>query len=403
VSISDGPTALRVEPDFMQDPYSLYAALRESAPVRRVEMPSHFYGWLVTRYADVRTALADPSVSKDFDGAVKLAERHRAEGVEPGEFAAELAAHMLNTDPPDHTRLRKLVNRAFTVRRVEALRPRIQQITADLLDSMSGDVDLLSTLAFPLPMTVICEVLGVPDDDRDDFRRWSAVLLSAAPPEEMRAAGESMVAYLLHLITAKRANPADDLLTALIQASEDNDRLTEPELISMAFLLLVAGHETTVNLIGNGVLALLTHPAQLAALRADPSLLPSAVEEFLRYDSPVNLATLRYTTQPLTLGDNTIPEGEFLLISLGSANRDPARFPGADTLDITRAHSSHMAFGHGIHYCVGAPLARMEAETAIGSLLERFPNLRLAVEPGNLRYRHSPLLRGLEELPVSLT
>ncbi|UVS80913.1 Cytochrome P450 [Actinokineospora sp. UTMC 2448] len=404
MSILDDDVVVRLDEVFVQDPHSLYRELREAAPVRRVVLPGGLRGWLVTRYADVRAALADPTLSKDFAGVGELVERHAEEGA-ANAFAAELAAHMLNTDPPDHTRLRKLVNRAFTVRGVEGLRPRILEITRELLDAMESgpdEVDLLSAFAFPLPMTVICEVLGVPDDDRDDFRRWSSVLLSAAGPEEMGAAAQAMLQYLLNLIATKRANPGEDLLTALCHATEDNDRLSEPELVSMAFLLLVAGHETTVNLIGNGTLGLLRHPSELAALQADPALLPGAIEEFLRYDGPVNIATLRYTTTPLTLDEVTIPEGEFVFLSLSAANRDPARFPDAETLSVRRAPSAHLAFGHGIHYCVGAPLARMEGEVALGELLRRFPNLTLAADPGDLRYRTSPILRGLEELPVRL-
>ncbi|MGW5050134.1 cytochrome P450 family protein [Actinokineospora sp. NPDC004072] len=394
---------LNVGDEFVQDPHGLYAQLREAAPVRRAQLPGEMQGWLVTRYADVRAALADPTLSKDYRGMVELVKRHYGDVPMDG-FGAELASHMLNTDPPDHTRLRKLVNRAFTTRRVEGLRERVHEITTSLLDAMAegpDEVDLLTAFAFPLPMTVICEVLGVPDDDRDDFRRWTGVLLSSAGPEEMQAASASMLEYLLKLIAAKRANPGEDLLTALCEASEDNDRLSETELVSMAFLLLVAGHETTVNLIGNGMLALLRTPDQRAALTADPTLLPGAVEELLRHDGPINIATLRYTTAPLTLSGVTIPEGEFVLLSLTSANRDPARFPNPDTIDVHRAPGAHLAFGHGIHYCVGAPLARMEAEIALGELLRRFPTLTLATTPTTtLRYRSSAIIRGLESLPV---
>ena len=405
MSTTDNDVVLRLDEEFVHDPYAVYEALRQVGPARRAVFPRGARGWLITRYADVRAALADPTLSKDVVGAASVMEKHRDPDAPDLGFAPELAAHMLNTDPPDHTRLRKLVNRAFTVRGVESMRARVEEITTGLLDAMAegpDDVDLLSAFAFPLPMTVICEVLGVPDGDRDDFRKWSGVLVSSSKPEDLQAAGPWMIQYLVSLIAAKRANPGDDLLTALIEASEDDDRLSENELVSMAFLLLVAGHETTVNLIGNGTLALLRNPDQLAALRSDPSLLPGAIEEFLRYDGPVNLASFRYTTQPVTFGDVTIPAGEFLFLSLGSANRDPARYPDADQLDVRRAASGHMAFGHGIHYCVGAPLARMEAETALGALLERFPGLSLRIDPAELRYRNSPILRGLEELPIRL-
>ncbi|MFC7616745.1 cytochrome P450 [Actinokineospora soli] len=402
MSIPDSEQVLRLDEDFTSDPYRVYDDLRVGPP-RRAVFPRGTRGWLLTRYADVRAALADPTLSKDVAGAAPLLEKHRDADAPEGGFAPELAAHMLNTDPPDHTRLRKLVNRAFTVRGVESMRPRVEEITAGLLDAMAAgpaDVDLLSAFAFPLPMTVICEVLGVPDHDRDEFRKWTGVLVSSSKPEDLQTAGPWMVQYLVSLIAEKRSHPGPDLLTALIEASEDDDRLSENELVAMAFLLLVAGHETTVNLVGNGLLALLRDPDQLAALRADPSLLPAAVEEFLRYDGPVNIASFRYTTQPVTFGDTTIPEGEFLFLALGAANRDPDRFPDPDRLDLTRPTSGHMAFGHGIHYCVGAPLARMEAEVALRGLLERFPDIALG--DGELRYRNSPIIRGLEEFPIRL-
>lgn len=389
---------------FIQDPYSLYRQLRTEVPVREVIMPRGLKVWLVTRYADARDALADPLLHKDMREARDLFERH-ATGGTVSTFGRELGAHMLNSDPPDHTRLRKLVATAFTMRRVELLRPRIEQLTDDLLADLAGQdrVDLVDAFAFPLPVTVICELLGVPQHDRDEFRAWSTALVSADDVVVVGKAAQDMAAYLTELIAGKRDNPADDMLTALIHArDEGDDRLTELELVSMAFLLLVAGHETTVNLIANGVLALLRHPDQLATLRADPALLPGAVEEFLRYESPVNLATLRYTTAPVQLGGVEIPEGEFVLVSLGAGNRDDERFADADRLDVARAAGGHLAFGHGIHFCLGAPLARLEGQVAIGRLIDRFPDLALAVAPEDLRWRNSVLLRGLESLPVRL-
>jgi cytochrome P450 len=311
---------------------------------------------------------------------------------------------MLNSDPPDHTRLRRLVGKAFTTRRIEELRPRIEQITEELLDAMAGkdEVDLLDAFAFPLPITVICELLGVPQDDRDDFRIWSNRLVSGSEAAELVSqAAASMAEYLTKLVAAKRANPGDDMVTALVHARDEDDRLEENELVSMLFLLLVAGHETTVNLIGNSTLALLRNPDQLAALHADPSLLHGAIEEFLRYDGPVQLATLRFTTQPLTIAGTVIPEGEFVMVALTSANRDQEKFADPDRLDVTRPAGGHMAFGHGIHYCLGAPLARLEGEIALGRLLARFPELRLAAEPQELTWRVSTIIRGLETLPVS--
>ena len=311
---------------------------------------------------------------------------------------------MLNTDPPDHTRLRALVNTAFTTRRVEQLRGRVEQAAGELLDAMAvhDEVDLLPAYAFPLPTAVICWLLGVPDHDKERFRDVAITMTSAAQHEQMAAAAMGMADYLSRLVESKRENPADDLLSALVHPAGEADRLTGPELRSMAFLLLVAGHETTVNLIGNGVAMLLRNPGQLAALRADPSLMPGAVEEFLRHEGPLNIATYRYTTQPLELGGVRIPAGEFVMVSLASANRDGTRFADADRVDITRNPVGHLAFGHGIHYCIGAPLARMEGEIAIGRLLERFPDLALARDPGQLRWRPSTLMRGLEELPIRL-
>lgn len=386
---------------FIEDPYGVYAELRSTGPVRKVELPTGVRVWLVTDYAEARAALADPTLSKNVRKSAEIIDRHLAPGAQRVDFSTSLSSHMLNTDPPNHTRLRKLVNKAFTAGGVDHLRPRIEAITEELLAGMEGadEIDLLEAFAFPLPITVICEMLGVPIDDREDFRSWSNLLLSNDRSDKLHNAAASMQTYLIGLIEAKRAEPSADLLSALIEASEDGDRLSGEELVSMAFLLLVAGHETTVNLIGNAMLGLLTRPDQLAALKADPTLLSGAIEEFLRYDGPVNLATFRLTTQPLVLGGTEIPADEFVVVAVTAANRDEARFPDADQLDVTRNAGGHLAFGHGIHYCVGAPLARMEAEIALGGLLSRFPNMTLAQDKDDLRWRNS-MIRGLEELRV---
>ncbi|KWW99114.1 cytochrome P450 family protein [Carbonactinospora thermoautotrophica] len=386
-------------PQFKANPHPTYAALRDHDPVRRVTLPSGLPAWLVTRYEDVKAVLADPRLSKDV-----------RRFPDPGRYlvAADLretiSRHMLNADPPDHTRLRKLVSKAFTPRRVEALRPRVQQITEELLDRMAplGRVDLIDAFAFPLPVTVICELLGVPVEDRDEFRVWSNVIIEGVGAgDRFESAVRAMDKYLRELVEAKRRSPGDDMLSDLIAAREEGDRLSEGELTSMAFLLLVAGHETTVNLIGNGVYLLLTHPDQLALLRSDPGLLPSAVEEFLRYEGPAETSTLRFATEPIEIGGVTIPAGEVVLVALASANRDGRRFADADRLDITRGDSQHLAFGHGIHYCLGASLARLEGQVAIGELLARFPDLALAVPPEELAWRPGTLIRGLRELPVT--
>jgi len=381
--------------DYFQDPHSVHARLRAQRPVSAVVMPGGWPAWLVAGYAEARAALADPRLRKTTPDW------------QPDPMFAALERHMLNSDPPDHERLRRLVNKAFTARRVERLRPRITSITAELLDAMptQGEVDLLASFAFPLPITVICELLGIPVADRDDFRRWSATTLSdTATAEQVQADAAAMISYFRALLTVKRQQPADDLLSALISVRDSGDSLREDELLSMMFLLLMAGHETTVNLIASGTLALLLNAGELSRLRADPSLLDGAVEELLRSVSPVNHATFRFAAEPVEIGGAHISPGEVIVIALSSANRDPSRYadPDPDQLDLGRDSSGHLAFGHGIHYCLGAPLARLEAEIAFGALLQRFGSIRLAVPAESLRWRPSTLIHGLEALPVRL-
>jgi cytochrome P450 len=396
VSVQENP-ALFSEA-FNADPHPVYAALRRSEPVHRVVLPTGVPVWLVTRYDDGRQALGDPRLSK----AIEAAEGNRL----PARMHNALTKHMLATDPPDHTRLRRLVSRVFTARRTEALRPRIQEITDGLLDEMAAQdrVDLIDAFAFPLPIQVICELLGIPAEDRDSFRAWSNIIVAgAAAAAELPGAAGAMVDYIERLLEQKRAHPADDLLSGLLQVREEGDQLTHDELISMVFLLLVAGHETTVNLIGNSMYVLFTRPEQRRALAADPGLLPGAIEEFLRFESPVETATFRVATAPLTLGGAEIAAGDAVLVSLLSGNRDPARFADPDVFDPGRTDNQHLAFGHGIHYCLGAPLARLEAHVGLGSLLRRFPDISLDVPPENLVWRSGLLLRGLLTLPVHLT
>jgi cytochrome P450 len=390
--------------EFLQNPHALNHRLRAEGPVRPVVLPRGLKVWLVTRYADVRAALADPRLKKDSRQIDDLFEMHTTnpDSLRGGET---LFSHMLNSDPPDHERLRRLVNKAFTARRIEQLRPRIEDITDGLLADIgpAADVDLLDTFAFPLPITVICELLGIPTRDRDDFRTWSNVLISGGvPTAEIQGAGKAMSVYLSDLVAAKRAEPGADMISALIQAQDSGDRLADHELIAMAFLLLIAGHETTVNLLANGVLALITNPDQLAALRADRGLLPGAIEEFLRFESPVKNATFRCTTEPTELAGVVVPARELVVLSLGSANRDPDRYADPDQLDIERDVSGHMAFGHGIHYCLGAPLARLEAEIAFNRLLDKYDRIELTVPLAELRWRPGMLIRGLERFPVHL-
>ena len=391
-------------PEFFQDPQTFQAALRAEAPARPVTTPNGFRVWVISRYEEAKAVLADPTVQKNSAGMRVAMENNKTPGHEAREFAPDLSAHMLSMDPPDHTRLRRLVTKAFTARRIEQMRPRIEEITAELLGKLTtGDeVDLLDVFAFPLPITVISELLGVDDEDREQFRRASNTLIASSGAEATQAAGQWMAGYLMKLVAAKRANPGEDLLSALVETSDDSDRFSEQELVSMAFLLLVAGHETTVNLIGNGMLALLTNPDQLEKLKADPSLMAGAVDEFLRFRSPVNMSTFRFTTEPVVVGDVTIPADQLVLVGLGSANRDEDRFEHADELDITRPVGGHLAFGHGIHYCLGAPLARLEGEIAFRGLLKAVPDMKLAASTSELEWRISILIHGLEKLPVVL-
>ncbi|OIJ96824.1 cytochrome P450 [Streptomyces monashensis] len=376
----------------------MYAHLRETDPVAEVRMPSGDHAYLVTRYEDVRTVLSDARFS-------------RAATLEPG--APRLAAapqnfkSLLNMDPPEHTRVRKLVSREFTARRVNALRPRIQEHTDALLDAMAAagpPVDLVPTFAFQVPVTVICELLGVPFADREDFAAWSRVFLAttSVTKEEMLGAQLALRDYLASLVAAKRERPGDDLLSALVSIhDEDDDRLREEELIFLGISLLVAGHETTVNQIANSVVALLTHPEQLERLRKDPDLVAGAVEELLRLHPPGNEALLRITLEDVELGGVTIPKGSAVLPSLSSANRDRRQFDDPDVIDFDRPVNAHFAFSHGTHYCLGSGLARAELQIAVASLIRRFPTLRLAVPEEELRRPEGMLVHGIASLPVA--
>ncbi|MBF6332836.1 cytochrome P450 family protein [Nocardia transvalensis] len=395
--------AVVVDKDIYDDPHKYYRRWRESGPVHRVRFRGQEFGaWVIIGYAEARAALADPRLCKSAAGFYEIFRRaHPDTDLNPA--AEALSAHMLNSDPPDHTRLRKLVTKAFTPRRVAALRPRIEEITGGLLDEMArhDEVDLLEAFATPLPVMVICELLGVPFADRAAFQAWSKVLVGAVGGfEERNTASVEMSEYLRELVAAKRIRPGEDLLSGLVQVSDGGDQLAAEELVSMAFLLLVAGHETTVNLIGNGTYALLRDKAQWHALREDPARIPEAVEQFLRYDGPVGWATLRYTGEPVRIGDIDIPEGQLVYVVLTAANHDPARHPEPERLDITADASGHLAFGHGIHFCVGAPLARLEAHIAFAALLHRFPDLALADPAFTPHWQPSLLIRGMTELPV---
>jgi len=379
---------------FRRDPHPVYAMLRKLGPVHRVSLPpldAQNEVWLVVGYEQARSALADPRLSKDGS---KIGTTFLDEDL--------IGRYLLVADPPQHTRLRGLITRAFTMRRVEELRPRIQEITDELLDAMlpHGHADLMESFAYPLPITVISELLGVPEIDRTEFRKLSTEAVAPTSAESEYDAFVRLAEYLRDLIEDKRcAGPGGDLLSDLIRTTaEDGDRLSPQELRGMAFILLVAGHETTVNLIGTGVHTLLTHPDQLAALRADMTLIDGAVEEMLRYEGPVENATFRYAAEPLEIGGTRIEEGEPVMIGLTAADRDEAHCPDPDRFDIRRDTRGHLAFGHGIHYCLGAPLARLEARTAIRTLLERAPALAPDGPPGE--WLPGMLMRGVRSLPV---
>ncbi|MFE3223478.1 cytochrome P450 [Nocardia sp. NPDC059228] len=401
---------LAIEPfvltdDFYQHPHAAYDLLRARGPAHFVRFPDGGTGWLITGYEAAKTAFLDPAISKALksEGARTALAGDGAGAQAAGAMFGDL---MLFYDPPEHTRLRTLVNRAFSSRAVRELASRITGLADVLLAELAADAavdqDLLDRYAFPLPMLVICELLGVPHADRDDFRAWSTTLVSNDETVEARgAAVQRFLAYIDQLINAKRDEPSDDLLSELISASEDGDRLSHRELISMVFLLLVAGFETTVNLISNAVAILLTDKDVRAALADTPDRVPDFVEEVLRYESPASEATFRYTTVPVTLGGVEIPAGQRLLVSMAAADRDPARFADPHRVDLDRTDKNHLAFGHGVHRCVGAPLARMEGGIALSRLLAAYPDLELAAG-AELTWRKSLIVRGLTALPVRL-
>ncbi|MFB6888399.1 cytochrome P450 [Kitasatospora sp. NPDC056327] len=398
------------------DPYGMYRRMREEdGVVQLVREPNGLYRWIVLGYEDGRDVLADPRFSKD---PARAWEQLRAAGYvtgEPGE-RADYLYHVANTDPPDHTRLRRLIGKAFTMRRVEAVRPRIGEVAAELLDRMAGreTADLVDAYSHPLATTVMCEILGIPDLDRESFRTWATAILTApggaAPGAMTKAEGyTAMKDFFTALIADKRARAREgagqpDVLSGLIDATDDGDRLSETELVSTVMLLMSAGQEPTVNLINNAALALMDSPDQRALLAAEPDLYPNAVDEFLRYDPPVQLSTTRVALEDVEVAGTVVPAGSIVTVSLAAAARDEGKYPGADRLDVTRATSSHhLGFGHGIHHCVGAPLARLEGEVAVRMLFERFPGLALDCRPEELRWRPTRIMRGLERLPVRLS
>jgi cytochrome P450 len=396
-------------PHFKTNPHPTYAQLRATQPVYRRDAANGKSIWFVTRYDDVAALLRDHArFVKDVRNTLTPVERSAAP-ITP-DLVNQLSNHMLNLDPPDHTRLRTLVNKAFTAGVVSQLSGRIGSIADTLLDKVQrqGHMDLIDDFAFPLPITVIAELLGIPARDRARFRSWSDAFITpsvnlgrgAKKYLKMRRRMEDFTGYLRQIFVERRAQPRADLISLLLGAEEAGDRLSEEELFSMMSLLIVAGHETAVNLIGNGVLALLLHPEQQALLQAQPALIESAVEEILRYEGPVERATMRFAAEDVPMADQLIRRGDAVSLVLAAADRDPAHFAAPDTFDITRHPNRHLGFGLGIHYCLGAPLARLEAKIALTTLLARLPTLRLAASAETLRWRTIPILRGLHHLPV---
>ncbi|TDQ52095.1 cytochrome P450 family protein [Actinorugispora endophytica] len=403
------------DPGLVSDPFGGYGAIREHGAVTRGRYFDGTPVWLVTRFDDVLTVLNDRRFANDplsvpgQETDTTAAYAAEALGL-PEQFVPYLLGNLLRKDPPDHTRLRRLVSRAFTVRRVSELRPRVELIAEDLLDRLpdhaeDGVVDLIEHFAYPLPITVICELVGIPEQDRPRWREWGAALVSLRP-EPFADAIRAIVEHVHALVLERRAAPTGDLLSGLVRARDEDDRLTDTELVTMVLTLVLAGHETTAHLIGNGVEALLAHPDQRAALQADPGLLPDAVHELMRRCGPVHLTRLRYATEDVELAGTLVRRGDVVQPVLVAANSDPRRYSAPDRLDLSRERGGHgeghLGFGHGAHYCLGAALARQEGEVAFGSLLRRYPDLSPAVPPEKLARVPVPGSWRLTSLPVRL-
>jgi cytochrome P450 len=397
--------------EFKADPFPVYRRLRETSPVHRVKLPDGQMAWLITRYDDVVRVLTDERFAKDAFRVLSKEHLARSPWLTKlfTPLLLPLARHMLNRDPPDHTRLRTLVQQAFSPRLVERMRSRIETLADELFDRVRrrGRMDLIADYALPIPTTVIAEMLGVPVADRHKFHRWSSAMLAAGATRFglLRAMPSAMLfmRYIRQFIKVRRGDLRDDLVSALITAKDASERLSDDELLSMILLLIVAGHETTVNLIASGTLALLQHPDQLEKLRNDPALIKPAVEELLRFTAPVETATERFAREDVEIAGVKIAHGDLVLAAIASANRDDSQFSNPDTLDIAREPNRHLAFGQGIHFCLGASLARMEGQIAIKALLSHTRDLQLAVDPSKLRWRSGLVLRGLKALPVSFT
>lgn len=396
-------------PDVLRNPHPTLAKLREEAPIYRVqhqEMGSH--PWLLTRYDDTINLLNDERFTKDY-ARIPRDNHNSTDNDRTLNAAAAINRHMLTLDPPDHTRLRALIHKAFTPKMIREFEARIQEISNGLIDDMlaKDQVDFIEDFAIPLPVAVIAGMLGIPKEDQPRFRHWSQTIImggstDSAGMEQVGAAAIDFIMYFVEKFDERRAEPQDDLITALVQAEEAGDKLDQQELISMVFLLLVAGHETTVNLLGNGILALLQNPQQAQQFREHPELARTGIDELLRYDGPIGVSTMRWALEDLELRGQKIHAGEMVVGSLLGANRDPAMFANPNELDLARNPNKHMAFGNGIHYCVGAPLARMEGAIAFPMLLNRLPNLALAVDFDQLECAPTILLHGMKSMPVTV-
>lgn len=391
-------------PEFKKNAHEIYKQLRENDPLHEIKMPDGQRAWLTTRYDDAVQTLKD---NERFTKNLRSLSPEEYAAIMPEKEMDLISRQMLSTDPPDHTRLRSIVSKAFSPQMIEEMNDEIQRITDDLIDKIQekGSLEVIEDFAFPLPIIVISQMMGIPEDDHYLFKKWSNDFIeSANNREKMKDAFPSIQAfrsYIEELIAERRKNPGSDLISMLIHAHDSGDKLTAEELSSTIWLLIVAGHETTVNLIGNGLLALLENPDQLRLWQSDQSLTPSSIEELLRYYSPVEIATARWASRDFTWQGKNVSKGDLIFVGLAAANRDPEQFEDPDRLDITRMKNKHIAFGNGIHFCLGAPLARLEGKIALSTLIRRLPNLRIDTASEEFKWRSGILMRGLERFPVT--
>ncbi|PGK78405.1 cytochrome P450 family protein [Bacillus thuringiensis] len=402
LSIEDGINLASSQ--FKEDAYEIYKESRKKQPILFVNQVEIGKEWLITRYEDALPLLKDNRLKKDWTNVFSQDIKNMYLSVDNSDH---LTTHMLNSDPPNHSRLRSLVQKAFTPKMIAQLDGRIQRIADDLISDIErkGTLNLVDDYSFPLPIIVISEMLGIPKEDQAKFRIWShAVIASPETPEEIKETEKQLsefITYLQYLVDMKRKEPKEDLVSALILAESEGHKLSARELYSMIMLLIVAGHETTVNLITNTVLALLENPNQLQLLKDNPKLIDSAIEEGLRYYSPVEVTTARWAAEPFQIHDRTIEKGDMVVIALASANRDETVFENPEVFDITRENNRHIAFGHGSHFCLGAPLARLEAKIAITNLFNRMPELKIKGNREEIKWQGNYLMRSLEELPLT--